>query len=122
MEVATLGPLDFRHRYRRGPQLTGNTGPVAAGSLYPGAPHGAEALCPTDKALVALRRRRYTQLAQASAKTVQGHRHVDIEVRVHTHDHLRGRLLLDVGHHHVRRAPFDVAFSLPTRRGERTIN
>jgi hypothetical protein len=46
---------------------------------------------------------------------------VDIEMRVHAQDHLRGRLLLGVAHHHVRRAPFDVAFSLPTRRGERTI-
>src|SRR5215213_3576894 len=117
MEVATLGPLDFRHRYRRGPQLTGNTGPVAAGSLYPGAPHGAEALCPTDKALVALRRRRHTQLAQASAKTIQGHRHVEVEVRVHAQDHLDlGLRSLGADHRHVRAAPFH-----PTSRRERTI-
>ena len=74
MEVATLGPLDFRHRDRRGPQVTSDPSPVAAGSLYPGTPHSAEALSPTDQALVALRRRGHTQLAQASAKMVQGHR------------------------------------------------
>src|SRR5918994_823370 len=88
MEVATLRPLDFRHRDRRGPQVTSDPSPVAAGSLYPGTPHSAEALSPTDQALVALRRRGHTQLAQASAKMVQGHRHVDIEVRVHAQDRL----------------------------------
>src|SRR5215203_1187891 len=80
MEVATLRPLDFRHRDRRGPQVTSDPSPVAAGSLYPGTPHSAEALSPTDQALVALRRRGHTQLAQASAKMVQGHRHVGVEV------------------------------------------
>ena len=46
---------------------------------------------------------------------VQSHRHGDIEVPVNTHDHLRGLLLLGVGHHHVLRAPLDGAFPLPTR-------
>src|SRR5215211_3887841 len=121
MEVATFGPLDFRHLDRRGSQITGDRSPVAAGSLYPGAPHGAQALSPTHQAPVALRGRGHTQLAQASAKTVQGHCHVDVEVCVHAHDHLRGRLL-GVDHHHVRRAPFDVALaSHPTRRTDDTV-
>src|SRR5215208_1119848 len=120
MKVAPLGPLDFPHRDLSGPQVTGDRSPVAAGSLYPGTPQGAEALSPSHQPLVALRRRGHTQLAQASTKMVQGYRHVDIEVGVHTQDHLGG-CLLGVGHHHVRRAPFALAYSLPTRRGERTI-
>src|SRR5215216_246435 len=120
MEVATLRSLDFRHRDRRSPQITGDRGPVAAGSLYPGAPHGAQALSPTHQTLVALRRRGHTYLAQASAKMVQGHRHVDVEVCVHAQDHLRG-LLSGVGHH-IRRAPFDVAVTFhPMRRTDDTV-
>src|SRR5215204_6221980 len=117
MEVATLWPLDFRHRDRRGPQVTSDPSPVAAGSLYPGTPHSAEALSPTDQALVALRRRGHTQLAQASAKMVQGHRHVGVEVCVHAQGHLGlGIRSLGADHCHVRAAPFDVSRSLSTRR------
>src|SRR5688572_2191799 len=66
MKVASLRPLDFPHRDLGGPQVTGDRSPVAAGSLYPGTPQGAEALSPSHQPLVALRRRGHTQLAQAS--------------------------------------------------------
>jgi hypothetical protein len=51
---------------------------------------------------------------------VHGHGHVEVEVRVYAQDHLRGRLLVGVGHHHVRRAPFDVAVTSQPEEQERT--
>src|SRR5215217_7747084 len=87
-EMAALRPLDFHYRDPRSLQVAGESGPIAAGSLYPGAPHGTETLRPREESVVTPLGRRYGQLAQGPAQLVQGHHHVDIEVRVHTQNHL----------------------------------
>jgi hypothetical protein len=58
-----------------------------SGPLYSGTPHRAKALRPTKESLIASRCGRYLQLTQAPAQLVQSHRHVHVEVRVHTQDH-----------------------------------
>src|SRR4051812_17561066 len=64
------GPLDLEHRDPRGPQVAGEPGTVATGSLYTGTPYGAETLRPPDEALVTLHVRRHGQLSQAPAQLV----------------------------------------------------
>jgi hypothetical protein len=61
-----LGALHLQHIDPHGPQVAGESGPVAACAFYPGTPHGAEALRPTQEPLVTLRGRRHARLAQAS--------------------------------------------------------
>src|SRR3712207_7577441 len=48
-EVPALRSLDLEHRDSRLPQVTSETGPVTAGSLYSGAPYNSETLRPDRK-------------------------------------------------------------------------
>lgn len=100
------------------PQMPGEPGPVAACAFYPGAPHGAKALRPAQEPLVTLRGRRHARLAQTPAEVVEGYRHVEVEVRVHTQDHrnLRDVRLLGTDRPHVRKL---LSMSRSLRAGER---
>jgi hypothetical protein len=69
------------------PQVPSEPSPVAAGAFYTGALDGAEALCPAEESLLTLRARRHAGLAQASAQMVDSYRYMEVQVRVHAHDH-----------------------------------
>src|SRR5918995_3331881 len=49
-----LRALHLQYLDPLGPQVAGKPGSIAAGTFYPGAPHGAEALRPADEPLVTL--------------------------------------------------------------------
>src|SRR3712207_7746667 len=53
----------------------------------------------------------YTTLFRSPAQVVEGHRYMEVEVRVHTQDYLDIRTLRvpHTAHHHVLFAPFSVA-------------
>ncbi len=61
-----FGRSTFKHLDPPGPQVAGEPCPVGAGTLYPGASHGAEALRPDTEPLVTLCGRWHAGLTQAS--------------------------------------------------------
>jgi hypothetical protein len=99
-----LEPFNLRDCDPRGHQVASQPGALAAGAFDPGAPDSSEVFSPGKESLVAFGGRRHGQFAQAPAQVVEGHRHVEVEVRIHTQDHLDIRTLRAsyAGHHHVR--------------------
>src|SRR5829696_1074355 len=98
-----LWALHLKHLDSHGPQVAGEPGPVAACAFYPGAPHGAKTLSPTEKPLVTLHVRWHARLAQVPAQMVYGHGHVEVQVRVHAQDRLDLSVRpLGADHRHVK--------------------
>src|SRR5829696_1242824 len=83
---ASMGSdLPRRRRWRR---LGLSTSMTAMPAAFACAPHGAEALRPTDDPFVALGSGWHLCLVQAPSQSVQHHRHVKVEVSVHSQHHL----------------------------------
>src|SRR5215210_6992360 len=118
-----LRAFHLQHLDPPGPQMAGEPRPVAAGTLYPGAPHGAKTLRPVEEPLVTLRGRRRARLAQTPAQVVHGHGYVEVEVCVHAPDVTATSVSgLSAPIVVTSQAPFDVALIFHPRSGrERTI-
>jgi hypothetical protein len=101
--VTALGPLDLRDFDPRGGQVANQPSAVAAGVFHPSASNDSELFSPAKESRVALGGRGHPQCAQVPAQVVEGYRYVEVEVRVHTQDHLDIRAVLAsyAAHHHV---------------------
>ena len=86
--MAAFWSLYLHHLDPHNSKVTSESGPIAAGSLHPSAPNGSEALRPGEKILVAFLGGGHAKGVQASAQLIEGHRNMNIEVRVHPQHHL----------------------------------
>ena len=116
-----LGALHLKHLDPPSPQVAGESGPVAACTFYPGTLEGAKTLSPTEEPLVTLHGRWHAGLAEAPAQMVQGHSHVEVQVRVHAQDHrdLGGVRPLGADRPHVP-SSFRCRHRLPPEERQRT--